>query len=41
MDAISGFNQIKVAKGLRVKLAFSGPNCTKHTYLVMPFGPVN
>ena len=41
MDAISGFNQIKVAKGSRVKLAFAGPNCTKYTYLVMPFGPVN
>ena len=41
MDAVSGFNQIKVAKSSREKLAFAGPNCTKYTYYVMPFGPVN
>ena len=41
MDAISGYNQIRVAKSSRVKLAFAGPNCTKYTYYVMPFGPVN
>ena len=32
MDAISGFNQIRVRKSSRVKLAFAGPNCTKYTY---------
>ena len=41
MDAISGYNQIRVAKSSREKLAFAGPNCTKYTYFVMPFGPVN
>ena len=41
MDAISGYNQIKVAKSSQDKLAFAGPNCTKYTYRVMPFGPVN
>ena len=41
MDAISGYNQIKVAKSSRPKLAFAGPNNTKYTYNVMPFGPVN
>ena len=29
MDAISGYNQIKVARSLREKLAFAGPNCSK------------
>ena len=41
MDAISGFNQIRVEKSSGEKLAFAGPNCTKYTYLIMPFGPVN
>ena len=41
MDAVSGYNQIRVAKSFRDKLAFAGPNCPKYTYLVMPFGPVN
>jgi hypothetical protein len=41
MDAISGYNQIRVAESSRDKLAFAGPNCTKYTYFVMPFGPVN
>ena len=34
MDAISGYNQIKVARSSHKKLAFSGPNCTKYTYNV-------
>ena len=41
MDAISGYNQIRVAKFSREKLAFAGPNNTKYKYNVMPFGPVN
>ena len=41
MDAISGYNQIHVAKSSQEKLVFAGPNCTKYTYFVMPFGPVN
>ena len=41
MDAISGYNQIKVAKSSQDKLAFAGPNCTKYTWKVMPFRPVN
>ena len=41
MDAISGYNQIRVATSSQAKLAFAGPNCSKYTYLVMPFGPVN
>ena len=41
MDAIAGYNQVRVAKSSREKLAFAGPNCTKYTYNVMPFGPVN
>ena len=41
MDAISGYNQIRVAKSSHDKLSFAGPNCTKYTYYVMPFGPVN
>ena len=41
MDAISGYNQIRVAESSRDKLAFARPNCTKYTYFVMPFGPVN
>ena len=41
MDAISGYNQIRVAKSSREKLAFSVPNFTKYTYSVMPFGTIN
>ena len=41
MDATSGYNQIRVAKSSRHKLAFAGQNNTKYTYYVMPFGPVN
>ena len=41
MDAISGYNQIGVARSSQPKLAFAGPNCSKYTYIVMPFGPVN
>ena len=41
MDAISGYNQIYVAKSSQEKLAFYGPNCTKYTYYVMPFGHIN
>ena len=41
MDAISGCNQIRVAKLSREKLAFAGPRNTKYTYNVMPVGPVN
>ena len=41
MDAMTGFNQIRVATLSRVKLAFAGPNYTKYIYLVMPFGLVN
>ena len=41
MDAISGYNQIRVAMSSRNKLAFVGPDCSKYTYTVMPFGPVN
>ena len=41
MDDISGYNQIRVAKSSRAKLASAGPNCSKYTYLVMPFGPLN
>ena len=41
MDAVSGYNQLRVAFSSQVKLAFAGPNCSKYTWLVMPFGPVN
>ena len=41
MDAPSGYHQIRVAQGSQQKLAFAGPDGTKFTYLVMPFGPVN
>ena len=41
MDAISGYNQIRVAKSSQDKLAFAGPGCTKYTWLVMLFGPIN
>lgn len=41
MDAVSWYNQIRVAKSSQDKLAFASPNCTKYTYRVMPFGLVN
>ena len=41
MDAVSGYNQVRVARSSQHKLAFAGPNCSKYTYKVMPFGPVN
>ena len=42
MDAISGYNQLKVVtEQSQEKLAFAGPDCTKYTYTVMPFGPIN
>ena len=41
MDAPSGYHQIRVEKNSQQKLAFAGPEGTKFTYLVMPFGPVN
>lgn len=40
-DAPSGFHQLAVAKESQAKLAFAGPDATKYTYQVMPFGPVN
>jgi len=41
IDAISGYNQIRVAKSSCHKLAFTGPNNTHYTYHVTPFEPVN
>ena len=41
MDAPSGYHQIRVEKNSQQKLAFAGPEGTKFTYLIMPFGPVN
>ena len=41
MDAIFGYNQIRVAKSSQPKLAFAGPNFSKYTYTVIPFGPIN
>jgi hypothetical protein len=40
-DLPQGYHQIRVAKDSQEKLAFAGPNATKWTYNVMPFGPVN
>jgi hypothetical protein len=40
-DAPQGYHQIRVAKESQEKLAFAGPNATKWTYNIMPFGPVN
>jgi hypothetical protein len=40
-DAPQGYHQIRVAENSQEKLAFAGPNATKWTYNVMPFGPVN
>ena len=41
LDAISGYNQIRVAKSSQCKLAFAGPEASKYTWTVLPFGPVN
>eukprot|EP00956_Cyclotella_meneghiniana_P018528 scaffold30928_cov30-Cyclotella_meneghiniana.AAC.1 len=41
MDATSGYNQLRVALESQEKLAFAGPDATKWTWLVMPFGPLN
>jgi hypothetical protein len=40
-DAPSGYHQIAVLPCSQEKLAFAGPDATKWTYNVMPFGPVN
>ena len=34
-------HQISVAPSLQAKLTFAGPDATKWTYNVMPFGPIN
>ena len=41
LDAPQGYHQIRVAKNSQAKLAFAGPDATKWTYNVMPFGLVN
>lgn len=41
MDCPQGFNQMPVHPLSQHKLAFAGPNGTKYTYLVMPFGIKN
>ena len=41
LDAAQGYNQIKVKKSDKDKLAFFGPDRFKWTYKVLPFGPVN
>ena len=41
MDAISGYNQILVAKYSQHNLDFAGPKRSKYTYNVMLFGPIN
>ena len=40
-DAPHGYHQLRVSECTREKLAFAGPDATKWTYNVMPFGPVN
>jgi hypothetical protein len=40
-DAPQGYHQIDVRLALQEKLAFSGPDTTKWSYNLMPFGPVN
>jgi hypothetical protein len=40
-DAPQGYHQICVEPASLEKLAFAGPDATKWTYNVMPFGPVN
>ena len=37
-DTVSGYKQIRVEVISQGKLAFAGPNCSKFTHLVMPFG---
>ena len=32
MDAISGYNQLRVVKSSRNRLAFAGSNCTQYTH---------
>ena len=41
MDAPHGYHQVRVTKETMEKLAFAGPDATKWTFVVMPFGPVN
>ena len=41
LDAISGYNQICMAKSSQIKLAFAGPAYSEYTYTVTPLGPVN
>ena len=41
MDAISAYKRIRATKSPQNKLAFAGTHCTKYTYFVMSFGPVN
>jgi hypothetical protein len=36
-----GYHQIGAKPASQEKLTFAGPNATKWTYNVMPFGPVN
>jgi hypothetical protein len=40
-DAPQGYHQNCIAKESQEKLAFAGPNATKWTYNIMPFGLVN
>ena len=40
-DAPQGYHQLRVSKSSQAKLAFAGPDATKYTYSVMPFGPTN
>ncbi len=40
-DTLQGYHQIDVEPASQEKLAFAGPNATKWTYNVMPFGPMN
>ena len=41
MDATSGYHQMCVESLSWEKLAFAGPNGSKYSFPVMPFGPVN
>ncbi len=40
-DAPQGYHQIGVKHKSQEKLVFAGPDATKWTHNVMPFGPVN
>ncbi len=40
-DAPMGYHQIRITLKSQMKLAFAGPDATKWTYTIMPFGPVN